>query len=103
MAQALSAGRLRRYAYATMKTKSKIQEVMPIWGDAGAVHAYFGIGRSTLYKLVADGKIRSASLRERGKLRGKRLFLLSSIGAFIESRATGGEVGPNNGSLDFSI
>ena len=101
--QALSAGRLRRYVCTAMKTKNKTQEAMPIWGDARAVHAYFGIGRSTLYKLVADGKIRSASLRERGKLRGKRLFLFASIEAFIESRAYGGEVGPNKGPLDFSI
>jgi hypothetical protein len=103
MVQALSAGRLRWYDYGTMKTKSKMQEVMPIWGDSRMVHAYFGIGRSTLYRLVGEGKIRSASLRERGKLRGKRLFLLASIEVFIESRASGGEVGPNKGPLDFSI
>lgn len=63
----------------------------PEWGDAKAVRAFFGICKSTAYRLADEGKIRTSSLRERGKLRGKRLFSMDSIAAFIESRATGGE------------
>lgn len=63
----------------------------PEWGDAKAVQCRFGICKSTLYRLTDEGKIRSSSLRERGKLRGKRLFSMDSVAAFIESMATGGE------------
>ncbi|MEO8613875.1 MAG: helix-turn-helix domain-containing protein [Luteolibacter sp.] len=65
--------------------------IRPEWGDAKAVRLHFGLCKTTIYRLADEGKIRTSSLRERGKLRGKRLFSLDSIAAFIESRATGGE------------
>lgn len=68
-----------------------VAHLRPEWGDAKAVHSRFGICKSTLYRLTEDGKIRSSSLRERGKLRGKRLFSMDSVAAFIESMAIGGE------------
>ena len=61
------------------------------WGDSVTVHTTFNLCKSTLYRLAAEGKIRTASLRERGKLRGKRLFSMDSIALYIESMATGGE------------
>jgi len=57
----------------------------PEWGDARTVHATFGLGKSTLYRAHAEGKIRAVSMRERGKLRGKKLWNLDSIAAWIES------------------
>jgi hypothetical protein len=39
--------------------------------------------------LAEEGKIKSSSLRERGKLRGKRLFSFDSIAAYIERMAGG--------------
>jgi hypothetical protein len=63
----------------------------PEWGDAKTARLIYGICKSTLYRLADEGKIRTSSLRERGKLRGKRLFSLDSIASLIESRATGGE------------
>ena len=60
----------------------------PEWGDCRAVHARFGIGKSTLYRLEAEGKIRACSLRERGKLRGKKLWSMDSVAQFIERMAT---------------
>ena len=48
----------------------------------------FGIGRSSLYELIADGKIKTASLRKRNALRGTRLINIDSLRAFIESHAT---------------
>lgn len=63
----------------------------PEWGDAKAVRARFGICRSTIIRLANEGKIRSSSLRERGKLRGKKLYSLDSVAAFIEKMASGGE------------
>jgi len=64
----------------------------PEWADCRNITRIFGIGRSTLYRLEAEGKIKSSSLRERGKLRGKKLFSCDSVAAYIESKATGGEV-----------
>ncbi len=64
----------------------------PEWGDAKLAKQIFGIGRSTLYNLAAKGRIKTVSLRERGCVRGKRLFSLDSIAALLESRATGGEI-----------
>lgn len=61
------------------------------WADAKMIHHIFGICKSTLYRLDAEGKIRSSSLRERGKLRGKKLFSILSVSAFIEKMATGEE------------
>ena len=69
-----------------MKPESDLQ---PEWIDAKLAKKIFSIGRTTLYDLAAAGRIKTSSLRERGKLRGKRLFSYDSIRAYIESRATG--------------
>ena len=55
---------------------------------------YFsGFSRSKLYQLAAEGKIRSVSIREKGQLKGTRLFQLRSILDFIErNAANAGEV-----------
>lgn len=63
----------------------------PEWADAKKTTQLFGVGKSTLYRLADAGKIRTSSLRERGKLRGKRLFNCDSVAAYIEKLATGGE------------
>jgi predicted site-specific integrase-resolvase len=68
-----------------------ITHTRPEWGDSKVVNQHFGISRSVLYRLFAEGKIKSTSLRERGKLRGKRLFSLDSVAALLESRAVGGD------------
>lgn len=82
-----------------MKAAGKIARIMsnntstrPEWADAKKVQQLFGIGKSTTYRLAEEGKIKTTSLRERGKLRGKRLFGCDSIAALLESRATGGDV-----------
>ena len=46
---------------------------------------YSGISRAKLYQLAGDGRIRTVSIKERGKLRGCRLFDLASILRYIES------------------
>lgn len=67
-------------------------ELLPlIWADAKAIGRMTGIGRSTLYALADRGLVKSSSLKERDKLRGKKLFSVPSVLAFIEARATGGE------------
>jgi len=72
-----------------MACASRVPQIRPEWGDAKAVRAYFGICKSTLYRLADEGKVRSSSLRERGKLRGKRLFSMDAIAAYIESMVIG--------------
>ena len=66
-------------------------ELLPVWIDCRRAEHLFTIKKSTLYRLAAEGKIVSTSLRERGKLRGKRLFSTVSLQNLLESRASGGE------------
>jgi hypothetical protein len=54
--------------------------------DARGVESRFGLKRSLLYALLADGSIRGVSLRRRGQLRGKRLFDVASVRAFLHSQ-----------------
>lgn len=46
---------------------------------------YSGMSRAKLYQLMAEGKIKTASVRQKGNLRGLRLFSVESIDAFLES------------------
>lgn len=62
----------------------------PTWGDAKTVHRIFGISRTPLYRLLAAGRIKSASLQDEGSARGKRLFHLPSIAELLEEKSTGG-------------
>jgi len=71
-----------------------ISPTRPEWADAKSIGHIFGICKSTLYRLADDGKIKSSSLRERGKLRGKRLFSCDSIANYIDRLAVGGETTP---------
>jgi hypothetical protein len=59
--------------------------------DARGVEARFGLKRSLLYALLADGSIRGVSLRRHGQLRGKRLFDVASVRAFLHAQMQGGK------------
>ena len=50
-----------------------------------------GIGRSSLYILIKEGRVKSVCLRKRNSIRGIRLVNADSLNAFIESFADGGE------------
>ena len=52
---------------------------LPEFGRWQDVQRHFGIKRSTLYRLIADGKIRSITLREPGRKFGCRLIHLQSV------------------------
>jgi len=43
------------------------------------VRHLFGLSRSHLYRLADEGLIQSVVLRSKGKLRGRRLFVVESI------------------------
>jgi len=59
---------------------------LPVWIRCPKTGPEFfsGFTRPKLYQLATDGKIRSVSIREPGKLTGVRLFNLSSILQFVE-------------------
>jgi len=59
----------------------------PRWLKVEAAVSYTGISRAVLYRILAEGKIRSSSLRARGASRGIRLIDRASLDAFIESFA----------------
>jgi Helix-turn-helix domain len=59
--------------------------LLPEWCDARGAKVIFGFSRSHLYQLVADGKIKSACIRRKGSLRGRRLFNCESIRAFLNA------------------
>jgi hypothetical protein len=63
----------------------------PEFADHKGARALFGFSRASLYRLAGEGKIRSVSVRNRGSLRGKRLFDCDSIRGFIASQMEGGE------------
>jgi hypothetical protein len=54
--------------------------------DAPGLQRLFSIKRSLAYSLLADGLIKGVSLRRRGQLRGKRLFDVASVRAYLASQ-----------------
>jgi hypothetical protein len=57
----------------------------PEFGDHKGALILFGFPRSSLYRLVAEGKIKSVSLRRPGAVRGKRLFDCASIREYLHA------------------
>jgi len=62
------------------------QHIDPEFVDCKGLEAGWGIKRSLAYQLLADGAIKGVSLRRRGQLRGKRLFSVDSIRAFLREQ-----------------
>jgi hypothetical protein len=62
----------------------------PEFVDCKGLEAGWGIKRSLAYQLLADGKIRGVSLRRRNQIRGKRLFSVDSVRAFLHAQMEGG-------------
>ena len=70
----------------TMKTNKKhVAPSRPEWMDAKEVKAYFGLSRTVLFRLYKAGRIKTASIKDRGQIKGKRLFFSDSISALLES------------------
>ena len=75
------------------KTTAPLNEVAartswpdPEFVDCKGLEAGWGIKRSLAYSLLADGLIRGVSLRRRGQVRGKRLFDVASVRAYLASQ-----------------
>lgn len=65
------------------------QGPLPVWvrGPARGPEFYSSCSRAKLYQWASEGKIRSVSIREPGRIRGCRLFHLQSILDFIEQNS----------------
>jgi hypothetical protein len=55
------------------------------WCDAHQLRANFGINRTYAYDLVDEGLIESKNVRRRGMQRGRRLFNVPSVRAYLAS------------------
>ena len=67
------------------------QNLKPEWLRIPDAIRVSGIGRSSLYELIAAGRINSKCLRKRGAIRGIRIISYDSLLAYID--AAGGEDG----------
>lgn len=54
------------------------------------VKTLFGLSKTHAYNLRAEGKIRSVCLRKRGAVRGRRLWDVESIRAYLRANIEGG-------------
>jgi hypothetical protein len=61
------------------------------WLRPGDVRPRYGIGRSLLYELMREGKIKSVCLRREGRATGMRLVSARSIEEFIASHEEAGK------------
>lgn len=59
--------------------------VLPEFGRWQDVQRLFGIKRGTLYNLMAEGKVKSVSMRRKGNIHGCRLFYLQSVRDYLHS------------------
>jgi hypothetical protein len=77
-----------------MKTTSPVQagEIgKPEFCRPAQMSNLFGIGRTHSYALIADGKIKSVSLRKRGARFGIRLIDCESVRQYLRSQMEGAQ------------
>ena len=65
---------------------ARASHVDPEFVDCPGLQARFGIKRSLVYALLAEGAIKGVSLRRRGQIRGKRLFDVASVRDFLRAQ-----------------
>lgn len=63
------------------------QDLIPPYADSKGMTRLCGLSRSHLYALAAEGKIVGISLRKTGGTKGRRLWDVRSVLAFLESCA----------------
>lgn len=75
---------------ATPNHTQKIVTAAPLeWISIKQATHLFSIGRSSLYALLGEKKIKSICLRIRGQERGKRLLSAESLRLFLEAGGEG--------------
>jgi hypothetical protein len=68
------------------KAAARASQLDPEFCDVRGLDRLFGIKRSLGYQLLAEGLIQSVSLRRRGQVRGKRLFSVDSVRAYLRKQ-----------------
>jgi hypothetical protein len=57
----------------------------PEFAGHAKMRELFDLSRTHLYRLSTEGRIRSVSLRERGRTRGRRLYDVQSVRDYLTS------------------
>lgn len=58
---------------------------LPIYSGWRETSRLTGLSRTHLYQLFGEKKIKSIALRDKGKTRGRRLFLIESVLQFLDA------------------
>jgi hypothetical protein len=59
----------------------------PEWARVPEITKIFGIKRTMLFRLLAEGSIKSVSIRRRGSIKGVRIIACDSVRAMLEEQA----------------
>ena len=70
--------------------QSPDSSIRPEWLRPKAVQPCFGIGRTKLYQLIAEGRVKTVSLRHRGQKHGTRLISYDSLAEYLDGLTEGG-------------
>lgn len=62
----------------------------PEFADTPGVKQLYSLSKTHLYNLLEDGKIRACVLRRKGAARGRRLWDVASIRAYLHANMEGG-------------
>lgn len=60
-----------------------VANIRPEFAGHKEIKLLFGLSRTHLFRLAKDGLIKSVNLRDRGKVRGRRLYQVASIRALL--------------------
>jgi hypothetical protein len=64
------------------------------FGGHATIRALFGLSRTHLHRLTTEGLIKSVCLRQHGKTRGRRLYVVASVRDYLLANiATGATIG----------
>lgn len=74
----------------TTETLTIAHDAAVEFGDSKLVRKMFCLSRAHLYRLARAGKIKSSCLRQRGAIRGRRLWYLPSVREYLVSNMEGG-------------
>ena len=66
-------------------TSTELTILQPKYLRIPAAVSYSGMSRAKLYQLMAEGQIKSISVRRKGRVRGLRMILAESLDHFLAS------------------
>lgn len=81
--------------FETNKSRNSAEAAKPsvssVFIRTADIQARYGLRRSFVYQLIKDGRLKSFSLKGRGKVRGIRLFRPEDIEKAISELSEGGQ------------